>query len=593
MEEGAPQQTVDIEFRDLRYMGDQARAKEKKPILRGISGQFRSGYLTAILGPSGAGKTSLLNILSGFRNKGVAGSILVNGKDRVVDEFRNQSSYITQEFDMFPQLSTRETLLYAADFKLGRGVTEHHKAELINKILDLLGLRKAEDTSVGKLSGGEKKRLSIGVELITNPPVMFFDEPTSGLDSSSSLQVISHLKSLAQGGRTVVCTIHQPSSRLFEMFDDLYILAEGQCLYNGPVREMTAVFEEAGFPCPEHHNRADFALEIASRKDDEKITNLVSKYSKRVEVVSPETYSSRNENAPSLGNRMISRVRSKSQYKVSAWLQIYILVRRSILCTLRDMYTTRIRIVTHVLVGLVLGALCYRAGDEASKVYTNVAYIFFFLMFLFFINPVLTVLTFPMEAGIVGREHLNSWYTLYSYCVSKLIAEVPLQILCPTLFMLASYALSGQPQEGSRIIRLWSICILLAFLGQLLGYVFGAAFGAQVGIFLIGILQNPMLLLSGFFVRVRDLPGPLRVFTIFSYYRYAFQAAMQSLYGFDRPNLKCSQPYCRLKSPADILEEFDMQYASYERDLLAIVIWIFAFQIVLYVILMWKYRTSK
>ncbi|KAJ4427771.1 hypothetical protein ANN_25424, partial [Periplaneta americana] len=149
-----------------------------------------------------------------------------------------------------------QLLGYVFGAAFGAQVTQ--LCNLINKILDLLGLRKAEDTSVGKLSGGEKKRLSIGVELITNPPVMFFDEPTSGLDSSSSLQVISHLKSLAQGGRTVVCTIHQPSSRLFEMFDDLYILAEGQCLYNGPVREMTAVFEEAGFPCPEHHNRADF-----------------------------------------------------------------------------------------------------------------------------------------------------------------------------------------------------------------------------------------------------------------------------------------------------------------------------------------------
>lgn len=591
MENGIAQH-LDIEFRNLHYSVKSIKAKEEKHILRGVNGQFRCGFLTAILGPSGAGKTSLLNIISGFRTSGVTGSIKVNGNERNMEEFRQLSCYIPQDFSMFPQLTTRETIMFAADFKLEVGVSKHEKKALVDKILELVGLNKSQKTSVEKLSGGEKKRLSIGVELITNPPVMFFDEPTSGLDSSSSLQVISHLKSLAKGGRTVVCTIHQPSSRIFEMFDDLYILSEGQCLYNGPINEMTSMFQEEGFECPEHYNRADFALEIASRNHDDGIEKLITKYSNDSQFIPSDSHKDIRSNAVSFPSSKLSWFKSKPLYKTSPLMQFWTLVKRSMLCTFRDMYTTRVRVLTHIFVGLILGALCYQVGNEAKKVYTNVAYVFFFLMFLFFINPTLTVLTFPTEAEIVGREHLNCWYGVPAYYFSKIVAEFPVQVLCPTLFMVSSYFLSDQPLEGPRIIRLWTMCIILAILGQLIGYVFGAAFGAQLGVYLVGVLQNPMVLLSGFLVRLRDIPSYVSWLTPISYYRFAFQAAMQSIYGFDRADLACTQPYCRFKSPKNILEEFDIKGDTYATDMLYLGIWIFGFLIILYIVLLWRLRIS-
>ncbi|KAJ9599055.1 hypothetical protein L9F63_010447, partial [Diploptera punctata] len=177
---------------------------------------------------------------------------------------------------MLSFLTTEETLMVTADLKLGTKVTKTRKKSLVNEILELLGLFKVKDTLAGKLSGGEQKRLSIGVELLTNPPVMFFDEPTSGLDSVSSLQMVSYLKCLAQAGRTVICTIHQPSSRLFEMFDDIYLLAEGQCLYSGPLEQLTNVLEQQGFICPKYYNRADFAIEIACKERGENIDKLIA-----------------------------------------------------------------------------------------------------------------------------------------------------------------------------------------------------------------------------------------------------------------------------------------------------------------------------
>lgn len=167
---------------------------------------------------------------------------------------------------MLENLTVLETMNSAVYLKLGRHLPHNVRLKIINDILHILSLEKCIHTRVKTLSGGELKRLSIAVEMITNPPVIYFDEPTSGLDSSSSLLVMTHLRELAKSGRTVVCTIHQPSSRLLELIDTVYLVANGQCLYSGPLQQMVHHFELANFHCPPQYNRADFALEVASNE---------------------------------------------------------------------------------------------------------------------------------------------------------------------------------------------------------------------------------------------------------------------------------------------------------------------------------------
>jgi ABC-type multidrug transport system ATPase subunit len=243
-------------------------ASEERTILKGITGEARPGELLAVLGPSGSGKSTLLSILGGRLTGRYFGTVLAGGRapSRAV---HRRTGFVAQDDVLHPHLTVRETLTFCAMLRLPRSAPAAAKSAAAEAVIAELGLGACADTIVGNafvrgVSGGERKRVSIGHELLVNPSLLVLDEPTSGLDSTAAARLVATLSALARKGRTVVLSVHQPSSRVYRMFDSVLLLAEGSCLYFGAGRDAMDYFASVGFAPGFHVNPADFMLDLAN-----------------------------------------------------------------------------------------------------------------------------------------------------------------------------------------------------------------------------------------------------------------------------------------------------------------------------------------
>eukprot|EP00742_Colponemidia_sp_Colp-10_P006531 GILJ01007000.1.p1 GENE.GILJ01007000.1~~GILJ01007000.1.p1 ORF type:complete len:695 (+),score=93.73 GILJ01007000.1:76-2160(+) len=249
----------------------QKKLSLEKQILKNQSGELLPGEVTAVMGSSGSGKTSLLNILSDrYRSNSqrtIEGSIYINGHLRT-DDFVDDFAYVTQDEIFLETLTPREMLRYSAEMQLAEVMTPAQRHDRVEEVLQLLNIAHCADTVVGTpgvvkgLSGGERKRVNIALSFLKSPSVIFLDEPTSGLDSTTSLKLLKTLRKLARGGRTIVTTIHQPSSTIFSMFDKLVLLADGESVYAGSAAKAVSYFSNVGFVCPTFENPADFVIDL-------------------------------------------------------------------------------------------------------------------------------------------------------------------------------------------------------------------------------------------------------------------------------------------------------------------------------------------
>ncbi|NXY83787.1 ABCG2 protein, partial [Alcedo cyanopectus] len=237
-----------------------------KEVLRDVNGIMRPG-LNAILGPTGSGKSSLLDILAARKDPhGLSGDILVDGAPQPAN-FKCTSGYVVQDDVVMGTLTVRENLKFSAALRLPKSVKEQEKNERVNQIIKDLGLSKVADSKVGTqftrgVSGGERKRTNIGMELIMDPAILFLDEPTTGLDASTANAVLLLLKRMAKQGRTIIFSIHQPRYSIFRLFDNLTLLAAGRVVYHGPAQQAIDYFQSFGYQCEPHNNPADFFLDI-------------------------------------------------------------------------------------------------------------------------------------------------------------------------------------------------------------------------------------------------------------------------------------------------------------------------------------------
>ncbi|KNC76603.1 hypothetical protein SARC_10904 [Sphaeroforma arctica JP610] len=254
-------------IRGLSMSGFPKSEMEDKFLLTNVTGTIKPNTMTALMGPSGAGKSTLLDVLAMRKNTGtIEGELLVNGSEPGA-AYKRLVGYVEQRDILLPFLTPKEILFYTARIRLPRSVGTAYINERVAKVINELGLDVCQDTMIGNaqirgISGGQAKRVNIGIELITDPRVLFLDEPTTGLDSATALEVMMVMRDITNRGRTTIATIHQPSTDVFNLFDKLCLLVAGNVVYLGPADSAVSYFEDIGFVYDDAMNPADYLIAV-------------------------------------------------------------------------------------------------------------------------------------------------------------------------------------------------------------------------------------------------------------------------------------------------------------------------------------------
>lgn len=562
---------IDIEFNDIAYEVDGGLwGGERKKILRKIDGRFRNGQLSAIMGPSGSGKSSLLNALTGFK-RCCTGRIRYIGGGSEKTREGCKCCYIQQDDQFYPLFTVSETMWIASSLKIGNDLNEKSKRILIEEILHDLDLSKSKDTRCGSLSGGQKKRLSIALELIDNPPIMFLDEPTTGLDSQSCNQCIRLLRDLARTGRTIVCTIHQPSAVIYEMFDYVYLLVDGRCLYRGATRDTIPYFASVGLHCPKYHNPADFMIEVVSKEYGNFNDQLIELAARRKDEYWQTTDSlaiSRKEEVEEKGGwGKDSTEKVASNRPPSEFEKLFVLMNRYMTHLFRDWTNIYLKLGLHFLMGVLLGLLYYGAGQDGSRSINNVGMVQVVVIYLCYTSMMPAVLLFPLEMPVLKKERFNNWYKLKTYYFASFMCTLPIQIIFSVVYALPIYFISQQPLDVNRFLMFLIPAILITLISESVGLVIGSVLNPVNGTFLGAILACSMLAFSGFIVLFNHMPRIMYYISYVSYLKYSLHAIVLAIYDYNREKLFCPITYCHYNTPGKILSELSMTDRDFWVDI--------------------------
>lgn len=533
-----PQRPVTLRWRQLAATlevgkGDATTTKELLSLQGSVA---RPGRLLAIIGPSGAGKTTLLNALAGqvpvSKRMTLTGSVTVNGVP--ITESHHRQGYVQQEDIFYSQLTVRETLMMAAHLRLPKAMSDADKERYVEDLIKRLGLTKASNTIVGDaktrgISGGEKKRLSIGCELIASPNLIFADEPTSGLDSFQAQRVMQTLKDLAGEGKTVVCSIHQPSSSIFEMFDDLLLLSEGCKVYSGPAADATKYFEGLGHPCPQNYNPAEFFSDLISVDPSNPETELQTRL--RIKQLAEAARQKAQEDggdgdAEEADDLLGTRPTEADNESPCSWRkQFLLLLGRSWRQATRDKATNFARAGTNVSSALIFGSIFWRMGRKQTSVQDRLGLLQVSAINAAMSSLVKTLNVFPRERNIVARERSKKAYHVLPYFAAKLAAELPVGAIFPLLFGTVVYPMTGLNPSTARFAKFLGIVTLESFTSSALGLTVGSVAPSTEAALAMGpAVMVVFIVFGGVYVNAANVPRALQWLPKISMIKYCFEA---------------------------------------------------------------------
>ena len=512
-----------LDFDAVHLSTKPTKKKPSKTILAGLTSSFAPRSLTAVMGPSGSGKTSLLKILTGRVGSNSAGltatgEVRLDGK--IVDpadiDVRKKIAYVEQDVSIPATCTPREAIAFSARLRLDRHLTDGDINAIVDDILENLGLSHVADTLIGGgplmsggLSGGEKKRVQCGVELVTRPSLVILDEPTSGLDSYSAQSLMDVLKRIADAGATVIVTIHQPPPPVVRKIDNLLLLLGGKILYDGPMgAKVEEAFGSRGYPKPDDYNISDWILQVAQTntidelrgngffKDDDKLAKT-ERASRKFSTITVSAHSD--------GKATVTE-------HVGLVVQTRLLFDRAIKQLVRDKLSFVIRIVVNLAFGLLYGSIFLSVGRSDYVLYPEVMASFGaqsnILIGTMFGVAQSSLMEFPKDRPVFLREYSTDHYSVLPYFLSKFSLECITAFIQVLSQMIASFFLMG---FKANFFKFLSMNFLLAIASSSIGLFLGSCIeDPTVAAELMPALLVPQFLFSGVFIQVNLIPKFLR-----------------------------------------------------------------------------------
>ena len=492
---------------------------EKKVILDDLSASVPAGRLVAVMGPTGCGKTSLINALAGRLEYGgeLSGEVLVNGKPRD-RSYRALVAYVMQDDVLFPNLTVQETFEFAARMRLPKKVPSASKMKLVDGIINELGLSKARNTRIGNaiyrgVSGGERKRTNIGIELLSGASLIFLDEPTSGLDAFQAMNVMESLWTLTANGRTIITTIHQPRSSIFKMFDLLLLLSEGKTMYYGPAKAAIEFFSSAHFACPVNFNPADFFLDVVSMDFRSKHAEDSSRA--RIKLLAERFAHVRQgyvgdiekDHQRAIENCDDCRNLSVVVFPNNPLTEFGLLLRRAWKQQSRDVLPIAITFVQTVVVGFILAAIYSDMSSSATPVQDELGILFFVCIFSAFGAMFQALNTFPTDRAVVNRERASKMYHVLPYYVARFICDMPTRVGQGLLFGCIVYWIVGLNPAASAFFIFCALLIVEGLAAQGFGICISAVCPNEKVAFAIApAITIVLILVGGFYVNQDAIP---------------------------------------------------------------------------------------
>ncbi|CAI9787658.1 unnamed protein product [Fraxinus pennsylvanica] len=570
----------------FNWLGWEGKRRDNaRCILKNVNCEAKSGELTAIAGPSGAGKTTLLEILAGMIVPcTVSGHVLVNELPMDAAYFRRVSGYVTQDEALFPLLTVEETLTYSARLRLCGG---REKAKIrVEMLLKELGLDHIAGVRIGSesnrgISGGEKRRVAIGVDLVHDPAVLLLDEPTSGLDSASALHVMLLLKSMAKNqGKTIVLTIHQPGFRILELIDQVILLSNGVSLHNGSLNLLEERIQSAGHCIPRHVNMLEFAIDVIESLHKEETDIEKCEMEQEYDHVIENSLFDQME-----GNHIL--------YCNSPIKEVLILSQRFFNNIIRTKQLFAARTIQALLAGIILGTIFMNAFNTSKTLKLQNQLGFFAFSLTFLMSSTTEALPiFLQERRILMRETTRGAYRVSSYILANTLVFLPFLLIVAVLYTTPVYWLVGMRHEFDGFLYF----SLVVWMVVLMSNSFVVCFSALVPNFIMGMsliagVMGSFFLFSGYFISKDTIPKYWNFMEYLSLFKYPFECFMINEFGGEQGKSRClesTEGVC-LFYGEQFLKKQGLKESQKWSNLVLMLVFILGYRFVGFLIL--RYRT--